>query len=464
MLNTRVTLPTGKTICMQGNDGLSPSELQKYLEKAHGQVKRHPVTCNCTGKNEVFLTIRKRKRKDGTTGFHIARFPDSTTNHVNCILYEPEKNKSGLIDYEDAVIKNTEDGIKIALAYPLVWKAVSGAQAPRRQAAPSPKRSASSPRLHTMSALGFLNLLWEKSALNSWSANFEGHRQEFKVVNLLHRTAEAIAVGKHTLSDHFLALPVSPGDWDKERFATLYKRQVNPKGSKERRLSVIVAPLNGIEDTKLVCNSAKSMGLWLNIPLLLANDLRAPGGISAQALRALEQRQQATMAHDEQKKNRSGSAEENIEIQQALACLKKSPRAIFCCLAYLKPKSEKGHVTADVLDAAIMPVTADWIPYSSSFERVIAEELVTQKRTFRKPLRYDASVHKVFPDFELLDTAKTPLPMEVFGRTDESYEARKEEKIAYYNTHYTTQNWWKWIAMGEGKQLKPPPFPPTKAV
>lgn len=460
MFNTQITLPTGKVLCMQGHDGLSPEDVQKALEQAYPRIKKGAfVTCNCTASTPVFLTIRKKTRKDKTLSFHIARFPNSSSKHVYCFFYEPEKNKCGLGDYDDGVIKETDEGLKIALDYPLVWKLSSGIQSPERKQPASQQRSASSPRLKAMSALGFLNLLWEKSALNSWSPRSSNKRGEHPVVNLLHATAETISVGNYALSDHFLALPPEPWRWDKDRFASLHQKQVNLKGCEERRLSVIFGSLTDIEDYKLICDGAKALNLSLKIQLDLADALRVPGGICAQAMKALELRKEAVSALLAQKSQSQEDGQENIELKKAQNDLDTSPRAIFCCLAYLGIKTKAGHIYAEVLDAAVMPVTAEWIPYSSSFEHQIARKLVDENRSFRKPLRYDASINKVFPDFELLDTGPKPYPLEVFGRTDETYETRKQEKIDYYNKEYSTAHWWYWIAEGDGKQSAPPDFP-----
>ncbi|MEK1914088.1 MAG: DUF1173 family protein [Pseudomonas chlororaphis] len=468
MFNTKVTLPTGETLCMQGSDGKTSAAFQKALEKAHPRVKEKPIECSCKATPKVHLTIRKTTRANGTTWFHIVRFADSASNHIGCFFYKPEKNKCGLNGYTNEVISDTENGVKVALDYPLVWKAGAGGNAPRRQSPLIPTRPSSS-RLKSMSALGFLNLLWERAGLNSWSPQLSGSRNDYRVINLLHRTAETITVGSHALSDHFLALPERPGDWEKNRLNELHKNQANPKDSHERRLSVIVTLLDNVEDYKLVCTSAKKLKLTLKIELVLADSLKVPGGISAQALTAANLYQQALDAYREQARKQPRNQQKPSETQTALESKSeefeqakknwdRSPKAIVCCLAYLKPISN-GYINAEVLDAAIMPVTADWIPYASSYERLIAEMLVEKERTFRKPLRYDASLHTVFPDFELLDTTPNPYPMEVFGRSDEKYEARKAEKIIYYNAEYSTENWWYWIANGEGKHLQIPPLP-----
>lgn len=52
----------------------------------------------------------------------------------------------------------------------------------------------------------------------------------------------------------------------------------------------------------------------------------------------------------------------------------------------------------------LMHVSENWIPLDSSYEAVVAEKLDAEHRQYVKPMRYDASISEVFPDFYLLDT------------------------------------------------------------
>ena len=85
-----------------------------------------------------------------------------------------------------------------------------------------------------------------------------------------------------------------------------------------------------------------------------------------------------------------------------------------------------------IVGLALMQVSTSWIPVESSYELVIADKLVAEERAFLKPLRYDAGQAAVHPDFILLDT-EGEAPMEVFGRSDEAYVNRRQEKVEYFN-------------------------------
>ena len=110
---------------------------------------------------------------------------------------------------------------------------------------------------------------------------------------------------------------------------------------------------------------------------------------------------------------------------------------------------------ARVVDAALMVTTPQWIPVDSGYEAAVVAALVAENRRFEKPLRFDAGEDRVFPDFWLRDRAED-LPMEVWGRTDPDYIARKEQKIVHYDEKYGPGKWWQWDAT-TGSAI--PPFP-----
>ncbi|MBN7124805.1 hypothetical protein BSU01_24375 [Erwinia billingiae] len=111
-----------------------------------------------------------------------------------------------------------------------------------------------------------------------------------------------------------------------------------------------------------------------------------------------------------------------------------------------------------VLRIALMAVSKEWIPFESSYEKRVEKALRSQKRSFIKPLRYDAREEDTFPDFLLTDTRSSrPVPMEVFGMATLEYIVRREKKKEYYNRNYTPAGWWYWSPPESGEDM--PPFP-----
>jgi hypothetical protein len=75
-------------------------------------------------------------------------------------------------------------------------------------------------------------------------------------------------------------------------------------------------------------------------------------------------------------------------------------------IAQVEVKERDGRRSANVIDAALMAVTQQWIPTESSHQRLIAEKLVSEGRSFNKPLLYNEDEDYVFPDFVLTDCAR----------------------------------------------------------
>jgi hypothetical protein len=118
-----------------------------------------------------------------------------------------------------------------------------------------------------------------------------------------------------------------------------------------------------------------------------------------------------------------------------------------------------GNLFLSVVDSVCMGVERmTWTPVDSSYELTVARKLYEEKRSFRKPLRFDARREVVLADFELRDVHDGPYPMEVFGRDDAVYRARAAQKHAFYDDVYG-QQWWSWDATVEAE---PPPFPASR--
>ena len=100
---------------------------------------------------------------------------------------------------------------------------------------------------------------------------------------------------------------------------------------------------------------------------------------------------------------------------------------------------------ARISSLVVMPVVNGHLPYDSSHEKNLALELIRRDRWFKKPLRYDAGLDMVHPDFVLLDTPE-PVVIEVYGMNTPEYLARKKEKKAIYNGEEYPYECWDWDA------------------
>lgn len=101
---------------------------------------------------------------------------------------------------------------------------------------------------------------------------------------------------------------------------------------------------------------------------------------------------------------------------------------------------------ASITTMSAMAVTPEHnIPFSSSYEWGLADELVKQRRLFKKPLRYDKK-YPVFPDFILTD-CRDLIPIEVYGFSAPKYLQHKQEKQHYYTFSKIFGKCWDWTPL-----------------
>ncbi|SHI12543.1 DUF1173 family protein [Pollutimonas bauzanensis] len=372
---------------------------KKVLVMAHGKAV---VRCLCAGMGEKRLSIHSRSNSDR---FHLARFPETGPEHAeDCVFYSVDPNASGMGAYKRGVIQELDDGnTKIKLKIGLqqrVTKAPTDNEAP---ASNSKTTSQSRVSQSSMTLLGLLHYLWTQAALNTWTPAMLGKRNLGVVHHHLMRVAMTTYAGRVKLAQNLLIGTPSP-----EGQQPRLNQAKAISASNERRRLVVAAPLarhrEGLENARTLPISG-----FHGIPYLdMGSELW-----------------QIT-------KRRFGS--------EVSAWIAGNPVMMFAQTD--PPKTAAGALQAHVIDLALMWMTKDWIPVDSGFEALLAERLVQENRRFEKPLRFDSHEH-VFPDFWLKDTG-APVPMEVWGMATPDYQARKQEKIAHYDSSYGPGNWWSW--------------------
>jgi hypothetical protein len=377
------------------------------------------VTCACPGQGAKHLAIR---HFDDADLFTLARYPLSGDQHAqDCRFYSPNPKRSGLCGYQSNVVEEGPEGISVRLEIGLTRRTPQAQTTQGQIHAPATTRGRGSQP--AMRLLGLLHLLWEEANLNTWWPAMQGKRNQWLVNRELEKAASEITASRVKLNS-VLLLPDSraDGDWAKRNQACV-RRAVD-----ERRRLIAVVPLMKYSDERAqgMLSALKIAGFHgiphLSMTPALWNETcrRFPHAITAW------QHQQQVMA---------------------VAALE------------IKPGKAVGRF-ADVVSLALMPVTANWIPFDSMYEKRIADKLTAEGRGFSKPLRYDADNAVIFPDFVLRDMTKET-PLEVFGRSDEAYIARKAEKTAYYQAEYGDGYWWCWNAADDPEGRNIPPFPST---
>lgn len=370
------------------------------------------VFCQCYGRGRKQLVVRLLPGG----GFCLARYPLTGPEHSNdCQYFSPDATKSGMQGYAQGVVEEGEDGaMRVKLALSLRKKDPLESAA----ATSTPNSSgAARPRQPAMTLLGLLNLLWSESRLNTWYPKMEGKRRLGLVHAKLQQTAATILIGGSRLNDFLL---VATTEKDKLQ-ADANKAKTEDAVRLNRRL-VVIAPL-----AKHTAEAEAGLG---RLPI---------SGFAGFPRIKLSKELWASSVRS---------------FPQEISAWKRQERVIAIAITDT-PKD--GWTT--VLRLALMAVSERWIPFASSYESSVEQLLADQQRSFWKPLRFDASEEEVFPDFWLLDVGEDEIPLEVFGRADKAYSARKFAKKALYDGQYGPSGWWFWDASADPEGKCMPPLP-----
>lgn len=125
-------------------------------------------------------------------------------------------------------------------------------------------------------------------------------------------------------------------------------------------------------------------------------------------------------------------AELSLRFSNALQFSSDSPRYPTLALMTLRVRAPKPGDPLFITLSSIAPVVFSnaGVPCESGYEIVMANYLVSEQRQFTKPLRCSPK-DELFPDFILSDTDPATY-IEVWGRSDPLYLARKETKKKRY--------------------------------
>ena len=271
-----------------------------------------------------------------------------------------------------------------------------------------------------MKLLGLLHYLWDAAELNQWRPGFNGKRRPSLAYWLVHKAADDIWIGNVKLA-HQLLLPAFGAD---TREAERNRDRTASALSGKRRMLVIAPLAAWNQGREPQMEQQMKIAGFHGMPIVYMQE-----GLWASTMR---------------------------RFANAMSAWRNGTGAV--AIAQIELRQGKHGIYATAIDVAIMAVTAQFIPVESSYERVVADMLVAQQRSFSKPLRFDASSAQVLPDFLLTDTPKE-VPMEVFGRSDTEYLKRKAAKKVYYDDKFGAQGWWYWDAVGNDDATNVPPFP-----
>lgn len=432
MTGTIIILPGGERFLLEWRR-TDPERWERRLKAKYDESRSadrsDKARCLCQHRGAA-LPLQIRYRADSHS-YHLAVWPNEGPLHEKtCPFYKPDPEKSGRASYVKSVIREGEDGdVAVTLSIGLRRKG------PPRAVDDTPLPASDRPgqaRQRRMTPLGLLHLLWERAGLTEWRPQFAGHRTPTAALGRIASAGTRIRTQGRLISD--LLCPVAPGH---ERFGRRLHAIVRTEG-KENHLFLIgfveaLEPDPRGKFTMTLSGQRDGYRCFVTVPAAERNRLVRSHQLAAATLALPEAARQAHVA----------------------ALLYVTARNIGA------PNSRwRGWIQAEVRTGALMTVSRSMLPFESSHELAVADALVAAGRAFEKPLRFDAEWDLVFPDFILQDTARSAgYPMEVFGRMDEAYAARRARKESYYDATFGAGGWWSWDAT-TGSRI--PAFPPAR--
>ncbi|MDU5190070.1 MAG: DUF1173 family protein [Mixta calida] len=404
---------------------------KRYIRFARQNKATTLITCQCMYGGEEENRRRLKACYSSThDNYWLARWSYSGAEHApDCRFYSVWADEKQSEIYTSDVVKTVSPGcFRIKLPTGLQKKEATDRDAPAQP--PVTKTGGKRRRQSAMRLLGLLHFMWEQAEINHWHPNFDKHtRDDAWAAWRLKQVAEKISVGKTPLKSVLLMMARPGTQGIKNNWAT-----VDAAAASNRRLVMITCLKTCAREEEGHLSGTLPLGQAAGFPAL---------DVPADLISRL---------------NRSFARE--------LGDWRRGQKVML--IAETDPPVKKfrqrdgkpvPYSTCRVIDAALMTVSARFIPLDSSWEGVIEEKLWQEKRHFIKPLRYDGEAD-VFPDFLLKDVpGREIVPLEVFGMNTPDYLARKAVKLAHYREEYGEGNWWSWDACLANAAADIPAFP-----
>lgn len=389
--------------------------LASQLVRAKATPGHALCLCTAPSRKLVIRTVGKRH--------FLAVWPhDGHNHHYACPFHRDEEPAGSDGSGTEPAVKETSEGFDIATDFPLE-RVVGPERAPETDNKPMhPIPGVHRVKRTRMGLLGILHHMWVEARLNQWGALWK--RDWWRVTQALLPVMEQGSLGRRAMTDWLYLVPEFRPT-RREAIESAWMGFRNRLGPNEQdggvRLGLLLGEAKAFEPS--------AFGYRLTVrhfasPLFMQADLREK--LATAYPRAY---------------HRTGE-----EDGQRVICL---------CLIEL---TAKGNL--NVIDAALMASSAQYIPVDSSYEAHLAQKLYEEKRSFTKPLKLSHN-DSTLPDFVLADT-NPPYVLEVFGMTNSAYLERKAEKLEHYRKEGKPV--WSWNADREKHPPRlPGPSPYTSA-
>ena len=387
-------------------------DLQPVLGEAY--ARKAQVLCECRKGEELPLYIAHRQSL-----YVLARWPGSGTRHAPaCDHYEAPDYLTGLGQVRgSAVLDDDESGAtSLKLGFPLSRGAARLAPAALTNDKPVVKSSG-----QKLSMRGLLHVLWDRAELTHWHPKMAGKRSWFVVRRALLEAAATCRAKQEALPE-VLFVPESFRLEDKEVIRARRRAALSRVYRSRDEMMVVIGEVKEITAAhgaeKIILRHVGDMPFVMDEDMARRFHKRFAGEL---ALWRGQDGQHSSGGH--------------------------------LVLAGSFARRREG--TFDLIEVALMPVTAEWLPYETSDERYLVGKAVAENRRFVKGLRVNLAVDTPIASLVLTDTGEEACAVHIHDRDNEVAEPLE----ALLEGHGAAHHLWK-----EGERLPPRASrPPARA-
>lgn len=371
-----------------------PERLQDLLAQCRG---RYPL-CKCREPGLPLYIARRTK-------LYLARLPNSGPKHdPRCPSYEPDRAFCGWSIYSTQALRESAEGhlsIKLGVALHI--------RSARLGTLPGASIGASSEARHpeALKLPGLLHLLWERSEFNRWRPGMLHRRHYRQLRKYVLETAETIHTRRQPLTRH-LYVP--------EAFSPELALEIEAR----RQLSFrqLGQTRQGAPMRILTLGKLRSVSDSDSTPVLrlahLPNEFAV--NLAPELLAKLQQSTQFAWID-----GRSIHPEFQLFL---LLTMQRSTKAMW---------------QADAIAGLV--TSAEFIPLHSIEDALLCQRLVTEGRSFYKPMHYDAPAAR-FPNFILTDCDQSRgVPLEIIT-SDAADSAMRRLRVSNYEAEQSPH--WTW--------------------
>lgn len=357
--------------------------IQQALGAIYGTPERPRCLCMSGGIEMYVAQLR---------AFVVKRMPNTgDRHHPRCASFEPEATQSGFgVLSGSAVIEHETGRAELRVDFPWTRRPGHGV-GPRSPTEPGQVESTA----RRMSLRALMHFLFDRAGFNRWTPAMAGRRNWGVIRKFLLEAAEQIDVAGGPLTDRLFV----PEVFDESAKADAARRR--------REKLAILKPHDGTTPLALVIGELKTVEavedgrrVWIrhmpDAPLLV------------------EDRLWQRVVHRHAPIFEARDADTGLRVRLVMAALIRARREF----------------TYEIDSASLMMTSEQWIPVEGVHELPLIDALVTQGRSFLKPLRYDAPSAEAFANVLLLDAGPEVRPLHLLSPyMDERARTLKQRAI-----------------------------------